>query len=100
MHTVIPQPGHMVVEPMESEELNKTKLATVEDNKQPAIGKVLSVSEYAGVYENYSGPVSTDVKKGNIIAYIKYSEHRITVDGKDVLLVPFNRVVAVIKERK
>lgn len=98
-YTINPAPGYIIVEPVKSEEFNKSGLATVDDGREHvSTGKVLHVSKYAGTYENYTHQVSTNAKVGDIIAYIQYSEHPIRLNGEELHQVRFDKVTSTIKE--
>lgn len=98
---VVPDNGYMVIDPIKSKEFNVTELATVDDGKEHiATGEVIAVSDYAGLFENYAGPVPTNAKKGDTVAYIQYSEHPIKVNNKELHIVAFKNVIATIKEKK
>ena len=100
-YEIHPQAGYMVVEPLSQEELNKSELATVADEKERvSTGKVIAVSEFAGTYENFGFQFPTEVKKGDIIAYMQYSEHPVKVNGSEYHIVRFDKVTATITEKK
>lgn len=99
MYKAVPQPGYLIVEPIPSDDLNKTELATLADEREHvSTGKVLAVSEYAGTYENFSHQLSTDVVVDDMIAYIKYSEQPIKLNGVELHQVRFDKVVSKIEE--
>lgn len=101
MFRAVPQPGYLIVEPMPSEDFNKTELVILADEREHvSTGKVLAVSEYAGTYENFSHQVSTDITAGDVIAYIKYSEQPIKLNGVELHQVRFDKVVSKIEEAK
>lgn len=100
MYKITPQPGYMVVEPIASDELNKTQVATVQEREHVSTGKVVKVSKFAGTFENYGFQVATEVQEGDIVAYIQYSEYPVKVNGVEYHLVRFDKVTAVISEQK
>lgn len=96
-----PNPGYIVVEPIESEEFNKSELATVDDGREHvSTGRVIAVSKFAGVFENYGQQVPSDVEVGNTIAYIQYSEHPVRINSTEYHVVRFDKVIAKIDEVK
>lgn len=98
---IVPQAGYMVVEPLSQDEFNKTELATIADDKERmTTGRVVAVSEFAGIYENYGFQFPTEVKVGEIVAYKPYSEHLLRVNNKDYHQVRFDNVTSTIKEVK
>lgn len=97
-YTAIPQPGYIIVEPIKSEEFNKTELATLDNDKEHAsIGKVLSVGGVA-TFANYDDELDTNVKVGDVIAYIQYSESPIKLNGTELHQVRFDQVTSIIVE--
>lgn len=100
-YKITPQPGHMVVEPIKSAELNKSELAEVEDGKERiCTGKAIKVSKFAGTFENFGFQVPTEVQEGDIVAYAQYSEHPLKINGIDYHIVRFDKIIAVISEQK
>ena len=100
-YQVKPQAGYLVVKPIGASKFNETELAIPESEvERISTGEVIDVSEFAGTYENFGNQVSTDVKVGDTIAYIQYSEHPIQVNTEEVHVVRFDRVIAVIEEVK
>lgn len=100
-YSIKPQAGYLVVEPISSDELNKSELATIENDREHiATGKVISVSEFAGTFENFGFQVSTDVEKDDVIAYQQYTEHPLKVNGTEYHVVRFDKIIAVIQETK
>lgn len=98
---ITPQPGYMVVEPIASNDFNKSELAQLENEKEhKAIGKAVKVSKFAGTFENYGFQVSTEVKEGDVVAYQQYTEQPLKVNGVEYHLVRFDKVSAVISEQK
>lgn len=98
---ITPQPGFMVVEPINSDELNKSAVATIaNDREHVSTGKAIKVSKFAGTFENYGFQVPTEVQEGDIVAYIQYSEYPVKVNGIEYHLVRFDKVTAVISEQK
>lgn len=101
MYKLTPAPGYLVVEPIPSEKFNESKLATLANDKEHvSTGKVLAVSKYAGVFENYAKEVSTEATEGDLIAYISYTESPLKLNGKELHLLRFDRVTAIISEKK
>lgn len=100
-YTIKPQAGYIVVEPISSEDFNKTEIATIENERERiATGKVISVSEFAGVFENFAFQFPSEVKVDDVIAYIQYTEHPLKVNGKEYHLVRADKVTAIIEEVK
>ena len=100
-YKITPQPGYAVVRPISADDFNKTELATLENEREHiSTGEVLAVSEYAGSYENFGFQVSTDVKEKDVIAYIQYSEHPVKINGEELHLVRWDKIIATIEESK
>ena len=98
---ITPQPGFMVVEPIASNDFNKSELAQLENEKEHiATGKAVKVSKFAGTFENYGFQVATEVKDGDVVAYQQYTEQPLKVNGIVYHLVRFDKVIAVISEQK
>lgn len=98
-YKIVPQPGYAVVRPIPSDDFNKTELATLENEREHiTTGEVIAVSEYAGSYENFGFQISTDVKVGDTIAFIQYTEHPVKVNGEELNLVRWDKIIATIEE--
>ncbi len=98
---ITPMPGYIVVEPISEDDLNKSELATLENEREHiSTGKAIKVSKYAGTFENYGFQFASEVKEGDIIAYIQYSEHPLRVNGQEYHVVRFDKVIAVVSEKK
>lgn len=101
MYTLVPQPGYAIVKPISADEFNKTELATLEDDiERIATGEIIAVSEFAGSFENFGFQISTDVKAGDTICYIQYSEHPVKLNGEELHIVRWDKITATIKESK
>lgn len=100
-YKITPQPGYIVVEPISEDELNKSELATLENEREHiSTGKAIKVSKFAGTFENYGFQFATEVNEGDIVAYIQYSEYPLKVNGQEYHLVRFDKVTAVISEQR
>lgn len=98
-YKIKPAAGYLVVEPISQDEYNKTELATLKNEREHvATGKVIAVSEFAGVYENYGFQFSTDCKVGDTISYIQYSEFPIKLNGQELHQIRFDKVTGTIVE--
>lgn len=100
MFKLLPKPGYIVVEPIPTNEFNKSSLADTTDEKDKiSTGRVLVVGGDA-LFENHDGvefPPSCDV--GEFIVYKTFSEQRISIDNKEYALVRFDHIIAEIKEK-
>lgn len=56
-------------------------------DKAPEIGKVVSIGE---------GKLPVEIKKDDIIIYRKYTDNKITVEGKEYNFIRFEDIVAAI----
>lgn len=100
-YKVTPMPGHIVVRPIPEDEFNKSELATLEDEREHiSTGEAIKVSKFAGTFENYGFQFATEVNEGDVIAYTKYSEHPIKINGEELHVVRFDKVIATISEKK
>lgn len=81
-----PLTNYIVLEPYQ-EQKKKSAILLPEDSneKKTEKGKVIAVGENKGA-----------VKKGDVVLFKKYSEQKVSHDGKDYLIVKAEDVLAVI----
>jgi len=98
-YKLIPEAGYAIIRPIASEDFNKTKLATLKDERERiSTGEVIAISKFAGSYENFGFQYSTEVKVGDTVVYIQYSDYPIKLNNEDLHIVRWDKITATIKE--
>ena len=67
-------------------------------DKTPRIGKVLDVG--GNTYHENGEVFNCPVKVGDIIIHSGYGYENITYEGEEYRIVPFSKILAVVKENK
>lgn len=87
---VQPLGDRVLVEAIEEKEVEKTKtgiyLPTSGSKEEPDQGKVVAVGD------------SKKIKVGDVVIFSKYGFDKITVDGKDYLVIKEENILAVVKK--
>ncbi|MDP6605800.1 MAG: co-chaperone GroES [Dehalococcoidia bacterium] len=95
--TVVPLTDHIVLKPVELEEVTASGLVIPESAKEkPQHGEVLSVGpgkmNDAGVVE------TSELATGDRVLYQKYTGQEVTVDNEEYLIIKFQDVLAKLEE--
>jgi len=94
---VVPLSDHIILKPVESEEITSSGLVIPESAKEkPQHGEVLAVGpgrmNEAGIIE------SSELDAGDRVLYQKYTGQEVTVDQEDYLIIRFQDVLAKLEE--
>jgi chaperonin GroES len=94
---VVPLTDHIVLKPVESEEMTTSGLVIPDSAKEkPQHGHVVAVGpgkmNDAGVVE------SLELKEGDRVLYQKYTGQEVTVDQQDYIIIRFQDVLARLDE--
>jgi chaperonin GroES len=91
-----PLGNRVVVEPLEQEETTSGGIVLPETAKEkPQKGKVLSVGP--GDRDEQGKRIPMDVNAGDIVLFAKYSGTEIKVDGKKLLILRENDLLAIVE---
>jgi chaperonin GroES len=99
MSTVLkPLGSRVVVEPMEQEEVTPGGIVLPETAKEkPQKGTVISVGP--GDRDEDGDRIPLDVKVGDIVLFAKYAGTEIKMDGKKLLILKENDLLAIIETK-
>ncbi len=90
-----PLGGRIVVEPIEVEDVTAGGILLPETAKEkPQKGTILSVGP--GERDDKGKYIPMDVKVGDVVLYNKYAGTEIKVDGKKIIILRENEVLAII----
>ncbi len=97
--TVVPLTDHIVLKPVEQEEVTASGLVIPDSAKEkPQHGEVLSVGPGK---MNDAGVVETvELASGDRVLYQKYTGQEVTVDNEEYLIIKFQDVLAKLEEGK
>ncbi len=91
-----PLGGRIVVEPMEAEDITTGGIFLPETAKEkPQKGTILSVGP--GERDDKGKYIPMDVKVGDVVLYNKYAGTEIKVDGKKIIILRENEVLAILE---
>ncbi len=91
-----PLMGYVLIEPLEAEEKTTSGIFLPESVKErPAQGKVTAVGEDEVGLDGRT--VGSPVKLGDIVFYKKWGGDEIKIDGKELKLVKFNDLMAIVE---
>jgi chaperonin GroES len=91
-----PLGGRIVVEPVEAEDITSGGIFLPETAKEkPQKGTILSVGP--GERDDKGKYIPMDVKVGDVVLYNKYAGTEIKVDGKKVIILRENEVLAIVE---
>jgi len=91
-----PLGDRVVVEPLEQEETTASGLILPETAKEkPQKGTVLAVGP--GGRDEDGGHVALDVKTGDMVLFAKYAGTEFKVDGKKLLILKENDLLAIVE---
>jgi chaperonin GroES len=89
-----PLADHLVVKPIENEEITKSGLVLPDTAKEkPQEGKVLAVGP-GKLSEDGKVRIAMDVKVGDTVIYAKYGGTEIKIDGEELLILTENNILA------
>ncbi len=90
-----PLGNRVVVEPIEQEDITAGGIVLPETAKEkPQKGKILSVGP--GDRDDEGKRIPMDVKEGDTVLYAKYSGTEIKLDGKKLLILRENDILAIV----
>jgi len=90
-----PLGGRVIVEPIEQEDITAGGIILPETAKEkPQEGKILATGP--GDRDEDGERIAMDVKVGDKVLYAKYSGTEVKVDGKKLLILKENDILAVI----
>ena len=91
-----PLGGRVIVEPIEQEEMTAGGIILPETAKEkPQEGKILVAGP--GEREEEGKRIAMDVKVGDRVLYAKYSGTEVKVDGKKLLILKENDILAIVE---
>jgi len=91
-----PLGGRVIVEPIEQDEKTATGLYLPETAKEkPQEGKILAAGP--GERDDDGKRVAMDVSVGDRVLYAKYSGTEVKVDGKKLLILKENDILAIVE---
>ncbi|MBL8110041.1 MAG: co-chaperone GroES, partial [Anaerolineales bacterium] len=89
-----PLGGRVIVEPIEQEEMTAGGIILPETAKEkPQEGKILAAGP--GERDEDGKRIAMDVKVGDRVLYAKYSGTEVKVDGKKLLILKENDILAI-----
>jgi len=95
--TISPLGNRVVVEPAEQEQRTASGIVLPETAKEkPQRGTVLAVGP--GSRDDGGSRVAMDVKVGDTVLFAKYGGTEIKVDGKNVLILREDDILAIVEE--
>lgn len=97
---IVASPGWVVIEPLEDEEQKVGGLVLADTAKDTELtrGKLVNFSSEEGITQagaKFFPPVMYEI--GQMVAYKKYADHPIDVEGKKYKLVHMENIMAVLK---
>ena len=91
-----PLGGRVIVEPIEQEEMTAGGIILPETAKEkPQEGKILAAGP--GERDEDGKHIAMDVKVGDRVLYAKYSGTEVKVDGKKLLILKENDILAIVE---
>ena len=91
-----PLGGRVIVEPIEQEEMTAGGIILPETAKEkPQEGKILAAGP--GERDEDGKRIALDVKVGDRVLYAKYSGTEVKVDGKKLLILKENDILAIVE---
>ena len=91
-----PLGGRVIVEPIEQEDMTAGGIILPETAKEkPQEGKILAAGP--GERDEDGKRVVMDVKVGDRVLYAKYSGTEVKVDGKKLLILKENDILAIVE---
>ena len=91
-----PLGGRVVVEPLEAEDITSGGIFLPETAKEkPQKGTIVACGE--GERDDKGKRIPMDVKVGDVVLFNKYAGTEIKVDGKKVMILRENEILAIIE---
>lgn len=91
-----PLGGRVIVEPIEQEDMTAGGIILPETAKEkPQEGKILAAGP--GERDDDGKRIAMEVKVGDKVLYAKYSGTEVKVDGKKLLILKENDILAVVE---
>ena len=91
-----PLGGRVIVEPIEQEEMTAGGIILPETAKEkPQEGKILAAGP--GDRDEDGNRIAMEVKVGDKVLYAKYAGTEVKVDGKKLLILKENDILAVVE---
>ena len=91
-----PLGGRVVVEPIEAEDITAGGIFLPETAKEkPQKGTIVACGE--GERDDKGKRIPMDVKVGDVVLFNKYAGTEIKVDGKKVMILRENEILAIIE---
>jgi chaperonin GroES len=91
-----PLGGRVIVEPIEQEELTAGGIILPETAKEkPQEGRILAAGP--GDRDEEGKRIAMDVRVGDRVLYAKYSGTEVKVDGKKLLILKENDILAIVE---
>lgn len=99
MAKIKPLFDYLLIEPLERETTLPSGIVIPDTAKEkPQEGKIVAVGE--GKTDSEGKKVEMVVKKGDIVMYKKWGGTEVKVEGKDMLLVKQEDVLAIVQDSK
>lgn len=93
-----PLAGYVVIEPLEAESKTPGGILLPDSSQEkPTQGKVLAVG--ASMFE-HGVEIKPEFRSGDIVLYKKWGGDEVKVDGKEMKLVKFDDVMAIVEGGK
>ncbi len=94
--SIKPLSGYVLIEPTEAQATTSAGIILPESaQEKPAMGIVLSAGDEL-VLDN-GKTIKTPVKAGDKVFYKKWGENEIKIDGKELKLVKFDDLIAIVE---
>lgn len=92
--SIKPLADRVIVAPMEQESMKGGIIIPDTAKEKPQQGKVVAVGP--GQISDNGDRVASELKKGDVVLYGKYSGTEVTVDDKDFLILRESDVLAIL----
>lgn len=93
-----PLSNNIVIEQLRIEEKIKGKTLLLQSTEKdgPQQGKVIAVGP--GKKNSQGKTIAMDIKKGDIVLFIKYSPHEVKIGDKDCLILKEEDILGIIED--
>ena len=95
MANLIPIEDHVLVKPLEEENVSASGLILPDKNEKPSKWKVIAVGKWKILDNGQRAPM--EVEKGDIVHFTKYSPDEIEVGDETYLVIKHSSILAVEK---
>lgn len=85
---MIPAKKVVICEQVEQVTHSGLHLASSEDSKKPETGKIIAIGE---------GKLPVECSVGDTIVYRRYTDNKVSVNGKEYNFISFKDILAVVK---